>query len=88
MLMNTCNMFGESISPEFVEAVGAEVDGDERDVGVVHGLQLDARVCAVPCRLGEQVLQGFQHLGSKLSFLFMPLLLTNGGFKFCHIKDP
>ena len=67
LLTHLVNRFSESTSPEFVEAVCPEVDGDEGDVRVVHGLQLDASVRAVPCRLGEQVLQGLQHLCSNSS---------------------
>ena len=51
-----------SVAAELVETVRTERDGDERDVRVVHGLELDARVCAVPCGFVQQVLQTLQHL--------------------------
>ncbi len=37
-----------TIAAKLVEAVGPERNGDERDVGVVHGLELDPGVGAVP----------------------------------------
>ena len=55
--------------PELVETIGPEVDWDEGDVGIVHGLQLDAGVRAVPCRLGEEVLQGLQHLKFEVKLM-------------------
>ena len=38
-------------------------------MGIVHGLQLDAGVRAVPCRLGEEVLQGLQHLKFEVKLM-------------------
>ena len=55
------------VAPELVEAVVPEVDGDERHVGVVHRLQLDPGVGAVPGGLLQQVLDGLQHLLQQTS---------------------
>ena len=55
------------VAPELVEAVVPEVDGDERHVRVVHRLQLDAGVGAVPGGLLQQVLDGLQHLLQQTS---------------------
>ena len=56
-----------SVASELVEAVGAEGDRDEGDVRVVHGLELDAGVGAVPRGLVQQVLQGLQNLLEEVS---------------------
>ena len=53
------------VAPEPVEAISSETDGDEGDVGVVHSLQLDAAVAAVPGRLLQQLLDRVQHLLQK-----------------------
>ena len=53
------------VTPESVEAISPQTDGDQRDVRVVHGLQLDAAVAAVPGRLLQQLLDGVQHLLQK-----------------------
>lgn len=50
------------VAAVLVEPLGAEVEGHERHVRVVHGLQLDPRVGAVPRRLVQQVLDGLQDL--------------------------
>ena len=55
------------VAPELVEAVVPEVDGDERHVGVIHRLQLDAGVGAVPGCLLQQVLDRLQHLLQQTS---------------------
>ena len=53
------------VTTETVEAISSQTDGDERDVGVVHGLQLDAAVATVPGRLFQQLLDRVQHLLQK-----------------------
>ena len=50
------------VASELVEAVVSEEDGDEAHVRVVHGLELDARVGAVPGGFLQQVLDGVQCL--------------------------
>jgi hypothetical protein len=51
-----------SVASELVESVWTERDGDEGHVRVVHGLELDAGVRAIPCGLVQQVLQWLQNL--------------------------
>jgi len=51
-----------AIATEFVKPVGTEIYGDEGDVGVVHSLELDPAVTAVPGGFLQQILQRFQHL--------------------------
>ena len=53
------------VAPEPVEAISSQADRHERDVRVVHGLQLDAAVAAVPGGLLQQLLDGVQHLLQK-----------------------
>merc|ERR1712066_152666 len=67
------------VAPELVETVSPQVDGDERHVGVVHRLELDAGVGAVPCCLCEQVLQGLQHLLEEVALDQTRLEHVGGG---------
>ena len=56
-----------SVASELVESVGTERDRDQGDVRAVHGLELDARVGAVPRGLVQQVLEGLQDLLEEVS---------------------
>ena len=67
-----------SVTSELVESVVSESDGDQGHVGVVHGLELDPAVGAVPGRLLQQVLDGLQHLLQQTS-------LDQTGLKHCDI---
>ena len=67
-----------AVATEFVKAIGTEEDGDKGDVGVVHGLELNAGVCAVPCGFVEEILEGLQNLFQEVS-------LDKSGFK--HFGD-
>ena len=67
-----------SVASELVEAVVSERDGDQRHVGVVHGLELDAAVGTVPGGLLQQVLDGLQHLLQQTS-------LDQAGLKHCEL---
>ena len=53
------------VAPEPVEAISSQTDGDQGDVRVVHGLQLDAAVATVPGGLLQQLLDRVQHLLEK-----------------------
>lgn len=50
------------VASVLVEAVAPEVQRHEGDVGIVHGLNLDARIRAFEGRLGQEVLYGLQDL--------------------------
>ena len=54
-----------SVAAELVETVRTERNRYKRDVRVVHGLELDARVSAVPCGFIQKVLQTLQDLQHK-----------------------
>ena len=58
------------VASELVESVGPQGHGDQGDVTVVHGLELDASIATVPRGLVQQVLQGLKHLKSWESELF------------------
>ena len=46
-----------AVAPKVVEAVGAEGDGAEGDVGAVHGLDAEALLGAVNVGVGDEVLR-------------------------------
>jgi len=50
-----------SITSVFIESVAPEAQGNETDVGIVHGLELDAGIGAVERGLGDEVLDGLNH---------------------------
>lgn len=51
-----------AVAAEGVEGFGLEHHGDEGDVGVVHGLQRDARVIAVEVTVLNKVLDSIDNL--------------------------
>lgn len=51
-----------AVAAEVVEAVGAEKEGDERDVAGVHGLEGEAGGGAIEVGIGDQLPDCFQHL--------------------------
>merc|ERR1719186_1541616 len=55
------------VASELVEPVGPEIDGDQGDVRIVHGLQLDTTVAAIPSGFFQEVLQGLQNLLQQIS---------------------
>ena len=55
------------VASEFVESIGSQEDRDEADMRIVHGLKLDTRVCTVPCRFVQEVLQRLQDLLQKVA---------------------
>ena len=55
------------VASELVKTIMTKVHSNKGNVAVVHGLELDTRVTAVPCGLLEQVLDGLQDLLEQTS---------------------
>merc|ERR1719347_858600 len=69
-----------TVTAELVEAISAQVHGDEGHVAVVHGLKLNASIAAIPGGLIEQILQGLEDLLQEVS-------LDKSGLKHCDIGE-
>lgn len=58
-----------TIASETGEAFSVQVDGDQRNVRSVHGLQRHAIWSALPARLGDQILHRVEDLLQHEAFL-------------------
>jgi hypothetical protein len=56
-----------TVASEFVEPISTEVDGHQGHVRVVHSLELDTTVAAVPGGFLKEILQGLQDLLEEIS---------------------
>ena len=56
-----------TVTSELVKPISTEVDGHQGHVRVVHGLELDPTVAAVPGGFLQEILQGLQDLLQEIS---------------------
>ena len=56
-----------AITTELVKAISSEKNGDKGDVRIVHGLELNSSVCAIPCCFVEEILERLQNLFQEVS---------------------